>query len=116
MTDVTRRVDAHDLATLLESARVATAAWDDNGRPAAAPVAFSFVDEQYLVGWPPGSAPASGIVSLLIDAGKNYFDLRGVRVRGPLTPADAVAGSSLEWTVVEPERVTAWHYGAMRPR
>lgn len=116
MTEVTRKVDARDLEVLLSQATIATAAWNENGQPAAAPVAFSYDDGTYRVGWPAGTAPGTVFVSLLIDAGAHYFDLRGVRIRGPHSRLHVVGATDLEWTVVAPERVTAWHYGTMRPR
>jgi hypothetical protein len=57
-------------------------------------------------------------VVLVRDDGPYWFELRGVTVRGiarPTTPPGDAGGAKLVWYVVEPRRILAWDYGALRP-
>ena len=52
---------------------------------------------------------------LLRDDGAYWFELRGIAVRGTARRADALdAGSGLDWYAIEPGRVLAWNYAAIR--
>lgn len=55
-------------------------------------------------------------VVLVVDDGPYWFQLRGVSVRGRARrapePPDA---TGLAWYVIDPRRVLAWDYGALRP-
>lgn len=116
MTQITRTVTAADLRPLLEGATSATVAWVQEGQLMAAEAAFSFRDEEYRFALAEGM-PAEGTeVSLLIDSGVQYFELRGVRVRGPARQIEAPlnASTGLDWFAVDLEREVAWHYGTLR--
>jgi hypothetical protein len=116
LTEITRSATSNDLRPLLEAARDATIAWVADGRLASAPVAFRFNEGQYRFGTPAGTLSDDVVVSLSVDDGAMYFDLRGVRVRGPVRRIDAPEGTvpSLDWFEVGVERETAWHYGTLR--
>jgi hypothetical protein len=56
-------------------------------------------------------------VSLVIDDGMYWFELRGVSVRGMAAPHAApaeTAAAGLTWYAIEPRRVLAWDYGTIR--
>lgn len=116
MTQITRSVTADDLQPLLKAAKEATVAWVDHGRLVSAPAGFSFREGQYRFGLPAGTLAESVVVSLSVDAGVMYFDLRGVRVRGPAVRIEAPEGTArtLDWFEVEVDRQAAWHYGSLR--
>jgi hypothetical protein len=114
-TRVTRAVSPADLAGLLRVSRYATVAWAGSDGVAAEPAAFDFTAGTYRFGLVPGRFPAGIEATLVVDAGRMYFDLRGVRVRGIATRVPAASGP-LEWFEVAPEREFAWHYGRMRDR
>lgn len=116
MTEITRAVTASDLGGLLASATRASVAWNDDGQVAAAPAAFRYRDRRYLIGLPPGLLEVGAEVSVVIDEGPWYFDLRGVRVRGPVSADGEGGGDGLQWFEVRPEREVAWHYGTLRRR
>lgn len=114
--EITRAATPRDLASFLTSARIASVAWATDGEIAAAPAAFRHDAGRYLVGLPPGTLAEGQEVAVLIDGGPMYFDLRGVRIRGPLGPAEEKRGDGLQWFEVRPEREVAWHYGTLRER
>lgn len=125
MKRATRRVGLDDLRDLLAAAPRANIAFGAGGEVHALPVAFRYSAGRYLVGVPGrarGPAPGGGDqVELLIDDGQWFFDLRGVRVRGRLEPAEAPAHPSghpedpgLSWFELTPEKTVAWDYGRMR--
>lgn len=116
MTEITRSATAADLRPLLEAAREATIAWVEGGQLASWPTAFDFNGGRYRFGLPAGTLSEDMVVSLSIDAGAMYFDLRGVRVRGPAKRTEALEGTapSVDWFEVQVERETAWHYGTLR--
>jgi hypothetical protein len=55
-------------------------------------------------------------VVLVIDDGRYWFELRGISVRGMARRIDAPTGAEagLAWYAIEPWRVLAWDYGAIR--
>jgi hypothetical protein len=53
-------------------------------------------------------------VVLVRDDGPYWFELRGVTVRGLARRAEAQDGDRSAWYDVEPRRVLAWDYGALR--
>jgi hypothetical protein len=56
-------------------------------------------------------------VVLVIDAGEYWFELRGLSVRGVATRVDSPGPAEtvpLAWYAIEPRRVLAWDYGAIR--
>jgi hypothetical protein len=116
LTEITRSVTADDLRSLLDGASEATIAWVEDGHLTSWPTAFNSREGRYRFGLPAGTMSEGVVVSLSVDAGAMYFDLRGVRVRGPVKRIDAPEGTapSLEWFEVGVERETAWHYGTLR--
>lgn len=114
MKEITRAVTTADLAEFLGEATRATVAWSDGGDVVAEPAAFRYEGGRYLVGLPAGRLSAGVEVAALIDGGPMYFDLRGVRLRGPAVPVSGEGG--LDWFEVRPEREVAWHYGTLRQR
>lgn len=116
MATVTRAVTADDLAELLALARRASVAWNRDGQIMATPAAFRFKDGRYLIGVPPETLSEGAEVTVLIDEGPMYFDLRGVRIRGPVTVVETGRDDGLHWFAVKPRREVAWHYGSLRER
>ena len=116
MKRVTRAVRPEDLRELLERPPRATLAFVREGQIHAIPVAFKYDDGRYLVGLPDDATPPDGRVKLLVDDGPWYFDLRGLWVRGALTPIKppASAPEGATWFELAPEKTAAWHYGSMR--
>jgi hypothetical protein len=113
---VTRAVRPEDLRDLLEHPSRATLAFVSDGRIEAIPVAFRWDSGRYLVGLPVGTEPPPGRVKLLVDEGPWYFDLRGVWVRGALSPIKPRSNlpAGLAWSELKPDKTAAWHYGSMR--
>ena len=116
MKRVTRAVHPEDLRALLEHPPRATLAFVRERRIEAIPVAFRWDDGCYMVGLPEDAAAPPERVKLLVDDGPWYFDLRGVWVRGSLTPIKPPTGAleSQAWFELTPEKTAAWHYGSMR--
>jgi len=111
MKQVTRLVDLADLRDLADMPPRAYLAYNDRGSPAATPVRVRRDGERWHITLPPGPEIGSGApVALLVDDGHYYFELRGFRVRGKLLPA---GGPERE---LVPDKIIAWHYGAMRRR
>jgi hypothetical protein len=104
---VTRRVGVDDLPDLLAAPPRACLAYRDGAGVQAAPVGFRFESGRYLVA--PGTGPRLGdLVELLVDDGKWFFDLRGLRVRGRLAEA-----ADPGWYELVPDKVVAWDYGTL---
>ena len=116
MTKITRVTTVSHLAEFLNATSRATVAWSHDGQIVAEPVAFRFKGGKYLIGTPPEHLAADAVVAVLIDDGSMYFDLRGVRIRGPTTAMEEGHGGGLSWFEVKPEREVAWHYGILRER
>lgn len=108
---------AHDL---LERVPRATIAFVDGGQLEATPVAYSSAGGDHWIGLPRGGAVALRAdtqVTLVIDEGWYWFDLRAIRIRGTAAPAPRPPKGSapaLEWFRLAPARVTAWDYGTLR--
>ena len=116
---ITRAVDSSELADLLRDPPRAIAAINSGGLVSATPVAFRLEAESYWIGFPHGELrPALGqIVTVVIDDGQHYFDIRGIRIRGRVAEAGAPPGkpaAALNWIRTTPEKITAWHYGTLR--
>jgi len=120
MKQITRAVALEDVRDLLERVPHAHVAWHDGDRVSAIAVSFRFADEKYWIGVPPDTAPLGGAQAmLLIDEGWYYFDLRGLRVRGRVAPADVPppgSSAALRWLALLPEKLIAWDYGTMRQK
>lgn len=120
MTEITREATLTDLKDLLDRVPHANLAFETPAGIEAIPVAFQHIEGQFWVGIPVGDGgPSIGShAMLLIDDGRHYFELRGLRVRGMLrdTPVPPALGQALRWLELEPVKINAWDYGAMRPR
>jgi hypothetical protein len=121
MRGFTRLVPSEAMVRLLEAAPRATVAFTYEGEVEAIPVAFRFDDRRYLIGLPTGGGGPQPSprepVKLLVDEGRWFFDLRGIWVRGRLTPAASPhsgMAAPLAWFELSPEKVVAWDYGTMR--
>jgi hypothetical protein len=115
---VTRDVAVSAVSDLLDHPRRATVAFVDGDTVALLPVTAHCHADSYLMAIPAGSPPTleHREVVLVIDDGPYWFELRGISVRGVAAraapPAPAAAG--LAWYAIEPRRVLAWDYGAIR--
>src|SRR5512143_4054460 len=118
MTRVTQRLAPTALPDLLETGR-ANVAFDDDGTAGVAPVAFRFADGGYWIGLAADGAQrllASRRVTLVVDDGWYWFELRAVCVQGVVEPAStppAGLAASLRWLEVMPRRVSAWDYATL---
>ena len=116
---ITRAVAPEELSDLLSATRWASLALIDDGRLSALAIRFVYDRGRYFVGVRDDDRLAAGArVSLLIDDGVYHTELRGVRVQGTIggSTAPPRAESGRAWLEVIPNRVSAWHYGAMRRR
>jgi hypothetical protein len=116
---VTRDVDPAAVRDLLDHPPRATAAFVDGGRAAVLPARAHLDGDRHLFAVAADAAPALDRqeVVLVIDDGWYWFQLRGVSVRGIAHRVEATTGAeaaSLAWYAVDPRRVLAWDYGAVR--
>jgi hypothetical protein len=119
MGGVTRDVDVSSLQGLLADPPRATVAFvtDDGAEllPARARLSrgvYSFGILEAATG-----ALAGREVVLMVDDGAYWFELRGVSVRGTAVrtdPSPAHAERGFAWYAIEPRRVLAWDYAAIR--
>ena len=119
MKRVTRDIDPGSARDLLQRVPRACIAFVSEDGPRAQPVAFAWRDGRHLAGIPTDAdrAPSAGQeVTLLIDEGVHFFELRGVSLRGRIEPASAPEGApdGHVWFEVVPARVAAWDYGTLR--
>lgn len=114
----TRLVRIDDVRDLLQSPPRANIAWASGDAVAAAPVALRYDGGRWLIGIAAGAPmPRAGdVVSVMVDDGVWFFDLRGVWVRGPAAPAEPRPGATpgLSWLEVTPDKSVAWHYATLR--
>lgn len=112
---VTRDVDPDAVRDLLEHPPRATLAFTADGEVEVLPVRAVARDGVDTFGVRPERAPdlADREVVLVRDDGPYYFQLRGVTVRGVARRAPQETGE-LIWYAIEPRKVLAWDYGAMR--
>lgn len=115
----TRRVPLDAVRDLLEAPPRASIAFRSADGIESTPVGFRFQAGRYWIGIPRTameSTPGPGeLVTLLIDDGSWFFDLRGLRVRGRTaanTPTDGAAASPA-WLELTPEEVVAWDFGTL---
>jgi len=116
---VTRDVDPSTLKDLLEHPPRATVAFIDREQVDLLPVRARCRAETYRFGVRSDVAAdlADREVVLVIDDGPYFFELRGISVRGlarRLDPAQSGEADALAWYVIEPRRILAWNYAAMR--
>lgn len=116
---VTRDVDVSAVRDLLERPPRATVAFVEAGSVDLLPARARYSAESHLFAVRDDAAPDldQREVVLVIDDGPYWFELRGISVRGVAArsapPAGAAAGH-LIWYAIEPRRVLAWDYGAIR--
>jgi hypothetical protein len=106
----------HDL---LEHPPRAALAFLLDGEIEATPVRARLEHGRQLVGVPDDAArglPAHAEVVLVIDDGAYWFQLRGITLRGTVTPTAAPTGAppGLAWFELVPRKTLAWDYGAVR--
>lgn len=116
---VTRDVEPSTLKDLLEHAKRATVAFVDRDEAEILPVRARYDADTCRFGVLPEVAVdfENREVVLVIDDGPYFFELRGISVRGParrIDRAEPVETNALAWYRIEPRRVLAWDYGAMR--
>jgi hypothetical protein len=116
---VTRDVDTAAVRDLLDHPPRATVAFVDGGGAAVLPARAHLDGDRRLFAVAAGTAPALDRceVVLVIDDGWYWFQLRGVSVRGIADRVDGPTGAQaaqLAWYAVDPRRVLAWDYGAVR--
>jgi hypothetical protein len=114
MSRASNRVDPAALGDLLAAPCRATLAWTAEGRLELAPVRYAGRDGRHYVTVPrEGTAPGPDTrVSLVLDDGASWFELRAVTLRGVLAPASDPPPGGEPWLELVPARTTAWDYGA----
>jgi len=116
---VTRDVEPSAVRDLLEDAPRASVAFVEHDAVELLPVRADFRADTYLFAvLAAGALELQGReVVLLRDGGAYWFELRGISVRGLARHVDPPApeGSErLTWYAIEPRRVLAWDYDAIR--
>ncbi len=119
MKQVSRDIDPGNAQDLIERAPRARLAYANSQGPQAQPVSFVRRNERYLVGIRKGThyLPSPGQeVTLLIDEGIYYFELRAIYIRGQVRPiaAPSDAQGEYSWFEVDVSKTVAWDYGSMR--
>jgi hypothetical protein len=116
---VTRDVEPSALRDLREHPPRATVAFVDRNEAEILPVRARFRGDTYRFGVLPEVATdlEDREVVLVIDDGPYWFELRGISVRGL---AKHVSGTepgereALAWYAIQPRRILAWDYNAIR--
>lgn len=116
---VTRDVEPAAVRDLLEEPPRAALAFEEAGEVDALPVRARFEGGVHAFAVRADAAPdlSGREVVLVRDDGPYWFELRGVSVRGVARRVEAPNGEStrhLLWYAIEPRRVLAWDYGALR--
>ncbi len=116
---VTRDVEPSALQDLLAQPPRATVAFVDHDAVDLLPARTGFSNGTYRFGVSVDVAPdlRNHEVVLLIDDGPYWFELRGISVRGGATRIDPPGQRDkdlLTWYTIEPRRILAWDYGAIR--
>ena len=110
---VTRDVELDAVRDLLARPPRASVTFLDGGGVAIVPVRARFAGDRLAVGLPADGPDLAGReVVVLIDDGPWWFRLRGASFRGVARREAEAEG--LVWWTVEPRRVLAWDYGAIR--
>lgn len=116
---VTRAVQPEDLPGLLARPPRANVAFARKGVVQASPAAFLFQDGRYWIGASDNGPQPGDAVSLVVDDGRYYNQLRGFRVQGRIAAAgDTPRGApqATAWHEVIPDKTVAWHYGRIRQK
>jgi hypothetical protein len=116
---VTRDVAPSALQDLLEHPPRATVAFINRDQAEILPVRARYRGGTYRFGVLPEVATdlENREVVLVIDDGPYFFELRGISVRGLARRADREEpgkADALTWYMIEPRRMLAWDYDAMR--
>ena len=117
---VTRDVSLSEVRDLLEHPRRATIAFVDSGAVGVLPARARCTVETHQFAIPSDAAPdldAREVVLVVDDGSCGWFGLRGFSVRGVAARLEAPASDAsagLAWYAIEPRRVLAWDYGAIR--
>lgn len=115
---VTRNVEPSTLEDLREHPSRATVAFIDLGQTEVLPAVVRYRADTYRFGVQPGIADLGNReVVLVIDDGAYWFELRGISVRGVtrrIERAEPGDTDALAWYAIEPRRILAWNYGALR--
>jgi len=120
MKRITNAVDPERMQDLLERVPRACMAFNNAGIVELEPVEFRLQEGRCWIGMSGESGPAPGpheTVKLLIDEGMYYFDMRGIWIRGrAVFSEECPEGGSpaLNWFQLDPEKLVAWDFGAMR--
>ncbi|MEU5842870.1 hypothetical protein [Rhodococcus sp. NPDC047139] len=118
MGRITQRVDPRSVVDDLERHARAAVAFGAAGRIEALPARVVRRGDLF-VGLDPSAVPAAAVfgrVSLNLDDGSYWFDLRAANLRGSMVPAQRApvgAPEDLAWFVFDVQRVTAWDYGRL---
>jgi hypothetical protein len=116
---VTQRVDPSEVEDLLERPPRAAIAFARGAMVDTVPVAYQRTGGRLWIGVPDGSFPPEGAperVTLLLDDGRYWFELRAVTHRGRLVvPSQPPAGrdAQLVWFELVPDHSVAWDYGTL---
>jgi hypothetical protein len=116
---VTRDVEPATVRDLLEDPPRAAVAFVEAEEVDVLPARARFDDGVSIFAVRADVAPDLGgrEVVLVRDDGPYWFELRGISVRGVAKRAaapDDESGRHLVWYAIEPRRVLAWDYGALR--
>jgi hypothetical protein len=114
---VTRDVALSAVQDLMDHPPRVTVAFVENDAVDLLPARARFSSEGYLFGVAAGAPHLQGReVVVVIDAGPYWFELRGISVRGLAGPVDPPAPErpGTVWYRIDPRRVLAWDYGAIR--
>jgi hypothetical protein len=116
---VTRDVEPSSLKDLLEHPPRATVAFVDRDEPDVLPVRARYRADTYRFGVLPEVAThlENREVVLVMDDGAYWFELRGISVRGlarRIDRAEPGQADALVWYAIEPRRILAWDYRAVR--
>jgi hypothetical protein len=116
---ITRDVEPSALRDLIEHPPRAAVAFIDRDRAEVLPVRARYRADTYRFGVLPGVATEleNREVVVVIDDGPYFFELCGISVRGVarrIDRAEAGEADALAWYVIEPRRILAWDYDAMR--
>jgi hypothetical protein len=116
---VTRDVEPSALTDMLEHPPRATVAFVDRDEVDVLPVQARFHADTFRFGVLPEVATdfEHREVVLVIDDGPYWFELRGISVRGLArrnNRAEPGETDALAWYAIEPRRILAWDYGAIR--